>query len=69
MAKKPRIDHAQGKCNRGDKCYYKHEDRKPEDLIAEAASASTFPRTHTAALVSVLESWPHMLDARVVRSA
>ena len=27
MAKTPCIYYAQGKCNRGDKCYYKHEDK------------------------------------------
>ena len=27
MAKTPCIYHAQGKCRRGDKCFYKHDDK------------------------------------------
>ena len=41
IAKTPCIYHAQGKCNRGDKCYYKHEDK------AAAATKDAPKRTNS----------------------
>ena len=43
MAKTPCIYYAQGKCNRGDKCYYKHEDK------AAAATKDSPKRTNSPA--------------------